>query len=341
MKAKKKYLLTISILLVLIIALTYLLREEKNKRKMPLEIYHSNLKKESKNLFVQGICGEEEIGLMDLPSFKEENLLTYAKYRQLKPQWRVYLVNNHIINEQNKDDIIALSKDSYFLLPYINRYLAFKKGSVRQRIELVNADRDYKVYADIKKADLSKDFLVNVNKYYYLPQDYEPSDLVVIDSKYGFPGKIREEVYKAYVEMEKEARKEGLSLEVNSAYRSYQRQVELYSAYSNIDGQDVADTYSARPGFSDHQSGCAMDILSPGYDFGDFYRSKEAEWLAANSYKFGFIIRYPLNKEEVTGYKYEPWHLRYLGKKVAREVYEKKLSYDEYYAYYIKLNKEI
>lgn len=126
---------------------------------------------------------------------------------------------------------------------------------------------------------------------------------------------------------------EGLNLVLRSAFRSYDTQANLYQQYVARDGKKKADTYSAQPGHSEHQTGLAFDLgNTEGSD--DFLESfedtKEGQWLARHAHEYGFIIRYPKGKSDITGYQYEPWHLRYLGKETATKVYESGHTLEEY-----------
>ena len=184
-------------------------------------------------------------------------------------------------------------------------------------------------YADPDKYGVE----VLVNKFYYLGESYVPDDLVELGS-YGY-GSLRKVAYDAYVNMYEAAKKDGISFYVTSSYRSYETQVRLYNNYLETDPQEKVDIYSARPGFSDHQTGYTVDILKSGYDFGNFYTTDASKWLALNAYKYGFICRYPEGLEQATGYEYEPWHYRYVGD-IATKVYKSGLSYDEFFAKYIE-----
>lgn len=160
------------------------------------------------------------------------------------------------------------------------------------------------------------DGVMIVNKTYSLPSDYGPGDLT-------------DECWAAFRELQDAAASEqGLSMYVVSGYRSYSTQDGLYNRYVSQDGQAAADTYSARPGHSEHQTGLAIDVNSVSYSFAN---TAEGQWLAANAHRFGFIIRYPESKQSVTGYMYEPWHIRYVGKTLAPKVYESGLCLEEYF----------
>ena len=110
----------------------------------------------------------------------------------------------------------------------------------------------------------------------------------------------------------------GLNIWIQSGYRSYNLQESLYNKYVNRDGKLAADTYSARPGYSEHQTGLAFDLNSIS---DDFQYTSEGKWVNENAWRYGFILRYPKSKESITGYKYESWHLRYVGKDLASKLY--------------------
>lgn len=152
-----------------------------------------------------------------------------------------------------------------------------------------------------------------VNKNYSIPQSYAPG--------------LQNVAYSAFLDLKRDAAAAGFNIELLSGYRSYETQNRLYNNYVATYGQAEADTFSARPGTSEHQTGLAMDVGWIDDAYGD---TPSGKWLAANCYKYGFIIRYPKNKENITGYKYEPWHIRYLGTNIAKDVYDSGLCLEEY-----------
>ena len=152
------------------------------------------------------------------------------------------------------------------------------------------------------------------NKTYSLPSDYNP-------------GRLLNETMNAFNNLKAAAANEGMTFWISSGFRSYTTQKNLYANYVAGYGKEAADTFSARAGHSEHQTGLAMDVNYIEDWFGD---TKEGKWLAENAHKFGFIIRYPKSKEAITGYKYEPWHIRYLGVDIATSVYESGLCLEEY-----------
>lgn len=152
------------------------------------------------------------------------------------------------------------------------------------------------------------------NKTYLLPADYAP-------------GRILPEAQTAFDTMRAAAKEEGLTLKIVSGYRSYQKQDKVYHNYAARDGAALADRYSARAGSSEHQTGYAMDINSVRQSFAE---TKEGKWLAAHCAEYGFILRYPKDKEAETGFMYEPWHIRYLGVELAQKITESGLCLEEY-----------
>ncbi len=159
--------------------------------------------------------------------------------------------------------------------------------------------------------------LLVANKTYSLPKDYDP-------------GKILDPVQKAFDDMVKAAKKDGVSLYICSGYRSYSKQKSIYNRYVEKNGRADADTYSARPGHSEHQTGLSMDINTIDYSF---HKTKEGKWLIAHAEDYGFIMRYPEGKQSITGYKFEPWHYRYVGTKWAKMINESGLCMEEYFGF--------
>ena len=151
------------------------------------------------------------------------------------------------------------------------------------------------------------------NKTYALPENYNPG--------------VDKTAQAAFNEMQAAAAKDGRQLTICSGFRSYTTQKGLYDRYCARDGKAAADRYSARPGHSEHQTGLAFDINRAS---SAFTSTPEAKWLSENCWKYGFIIRYPEGKENITGYMYESWHIRYLGKDLAKKVYDSGLTLEEY-----------
>lgn len=177
-----------------------------------------------------------------------------------------------------------------------------------------------------------------VNKQHALPSDYIPDDLVIPDVRFPFtedlPQKqLRKIAADALEELFAAGDEAGMDLFALSGYRSYDRQDAIFAANVDKHGEEVANTFSARPGESEHQSGLTMDVTCPevGYDLTtEFGETKEGKWIKEHAGEFGFIVRYPEEKQDITEYQYEPWHLRYVGEKAAIEIMEKGITLEEY-----------
>lgn len=180
---------------------------------------------------------------------------------------------------------------------------------------------------------------VVVNKERALPADYIPPDLVEPNVPFPFDEKVEKRLMRAEAAgaLEKlfaAAKADGIELYAVSGYRSYRTQKSLFDTYVKTQGAEHAGMYSAVPGKSEHQTGLAMDVSGADAKTRleeSFAATPEGKWLAANCAKFGFIIRYGQGKEDVTGYAYEPWHLRYVGKDIAEEITSRGLALEDYF----------
>lgn len=284
--------------------------------------------------------------ILEEKEFLKNNLDRYIAYQKenntLSIKQVVSLVNQDIdmITMNYTDEIGQFIKEPYFIKENLKRYMDYQKlekTDPKTTVSYVNSNLDYPYYTNTIKADLTKGLFIIVNKYYALTSDYVPEHLINIETKYGVSGQMNQTAYEAFKKMFEEAQKSNLTLYIQSPYRSYQKQNSLYQRYCNQDGKALADTYSARPGYSEHQTGLAIDIVNgAGKSLASFEGTKEFDWMKKNAYQFGFVLRYPKEKEKITGYQYEPWHYRYVGTKVAKEIYESNLTFEEYYAYYLK-----
>lgn len=251
-------------------------------------------------------------------------------YSKLKKENVDIIINNKYVNKIT--DILNLS---YFKESLLNRYITYyntHEYNYIDAITYVNIGLDNNYYTNVINIDNQDDLNVLVNKYHTLDDDYVPTDLVDVKENYRIKAnKLKKVANNNFEKMADNARNEGIILYVGSGYRSYDYQKSLYNYYVSVDGQKEADTYSARPGYSEHQTGLAIDISNRSYNFIED-NSKEYNWLINNSYKYGFILRYPKGNEWITGYIYEPWHYRYVGENIAKYIKDNNLTYDEYIA---------
>lgn len=242
-------------------------------------------------------------------------------------------IKNTIANEYNQY-LPKILSNKYYIKDNLQKYLEYCKinNNVEEVISIINvgADKDWYTYTK-EVTNLSNSMLVN--KFNYLPADYAPDDIISIKNWYAYDGNsIKDEVYDQFIKMWKDAGELGLKLIINSSYRTFERQERIYN--------NSSDEYASRPGFSEHQTGLALDITTDGSIENGFEDTDEFRWLQTNAYKYGFILRYPKGKEYITGYSYESWHYRYLGVDLATKVYESDLTYEEYYAYYCEYKGE-
>lgn len=193
-------------------------------------------------------------------------------------------------------------------------------------------------------APLKNTTLVLVNKQFYLAPEDVPENLIFIgDLNLVVPGPLernymKQEAYDALKRFFQEAERHGHTLFVLSAYRSFMRQQNIYEELLLEDERNIM--LSAKPGHSEHQTGLSVDITSPSVDYRlipDFEHTPEGQFILNNAHKFGFIIRYPKNKEHITGYHYEPWHLRYVGIEVATFINQSGLTLEEFILYHVPL----
>lgn len=191
---------------------------------------------------------------------------------------------------------------------------------VEEPVEQVQDATIYPEDSELPKEPTIKNGVLLANKQHPLPETYAPGEVP--------------EARAAFETMKKAAAKEEINLSAFSTYRDFARQKQLYESYVAKDGQQAADRYSARPGYSEHQTGLTFDIGEVGEErhwaSASFGNTEGGKWLAANAQKFGFILRYPEGREKITGYMYESWHFRYVGKDIATEIYQKGITLEEY-----------
>ena len=217
---------------------------------------------------------------------------------------------------------------------YVDYYNKNQNMTYDNIILNVNMNLDYDFYSNVNTLHNYLDVTTLVNKYNKLPDNYEIDDLVTLDNEYSKKGeKVREVIYNDLKKMFDEAKKDNINLNVISGFRTNEKQDTLFNNSIKKNGLDHALIYSAKPGYSEHQLGLAIDINSVEESFKN---TNEYKWLKNNSYKYGFIERYPEGKEKITGFGYEPWHYRYLGVDVAAKIFTENITYEEYVVKFLK-----
>ena len=370
-KNNKKMILILIIVIILILSLVYILMPKNyGYNKKAIEVFKENdLYEQIKDKKIYSKTLEEAI---NQNSFNKEYFLEYLDIKYIDDKDFISNINkllnlgygskdinaiynkipdsvNIIIDSKYNKDIINIMNLSYFKIDNLKRYLDYDIMEVKSIYDISNIKKDFNyedvvtyVNANLDKEYYSSDNLISnedaskidvlVNKYHKLDENYEPSDLTIIDSKYASgTQKLRKEAQIKFEEMASDMAKENLKIYAGSTYRSYTYQKGLYDRYVKKDGFAAAETYSARSGYSEHQLGLAVDIVNGKWDYLS-ENDKEYDYLVKNSYKYGFILRYPRGSEYITGYMFEDWHFRYLGIELATKVFNSGLTYDEYIA---------
>ena len=278
---------------------------------------------------------------------KEISKLDYSKEsikiieKEVSKKNQDYLIDNQI----KETEVIPIIKETYYIDDYLIQYLEYQKTNVdkstKDIITAVNTHINEPFYTNTAKTDTTIGKYVILNKHYYADKNYKAKDLIQIDSEYSLYGstykiELSKECFEAFLKMYNDAKEAGYGFKINSAYRSYEKQETLYNNYVAKDGEEQADTYSARPGYSEHQTGYAFDIRDYPYTNEDYSQTKSFTWVSENAYKYGFILRFPEDKEHITGYQYESWHYRYCGIDCSTYIHNHNITYEEYYEYFIK-----
>jgi D-alanyl-D-alanine carboxypeptidase len=234
-------------------------------------------------------------------------------------------------------DPIEQGKDSlpYYREENAERYEQYSlenpEMDFAQAVVYVNIGLDRGFYEDIKPAENIYSLYVLVNKTYKLPDDFKP-ELIKLSDSLCVPGKgeqhLRKEASEAFTKMSEDAKKEGLNIQAYGTYRSISVQNDIWNnAIKSGRTREDVDSLNARGGHSEHHTGLAVDVIRNNYSVAD---TPEYAWYKDKAHEYGFIVRYPEGKEHITGYKHEPWHLRYVGPEIAMRVYESGLTYEEF-----------
>lgn len=247
-------------------------------------------------------------------------------------------VNLTIETEDKIPDYIGLS---YYKEENIKRYEKYQqehpKFPYEKIVANVNIGLDYPFYECVNLVQNVHDITVLVNKYNKLPDDYKP-ELVELDASLCVVGRgpqyLRKEAAEALVKMHDDAKQEGLNITAYGTYRSIATQHAIWNnAINSGRTKEDVDSLNSRGGHSEHHTGLAVDVVVNNYSVEN---TKEFAWYSENADEYGFIIRYPEGKENITGYNYEPWHLRYVGPEIAKDIVKRGLTYEEYYVMFLE-----
>ncbi len=238
-----------------------------------------------------------------------------------------------VLEFSKKDRVLYLEEFleyDFSRLRLFDDYVAYSNDSGENAyttIVYVNLNSNKEEYKDpIIVSEFSTDMLVN--KHFKLDDKFVPKDLVDIDTKYtdGDKLKLNREAYNAFKKMYKDNK----NIYINTAYRSFDDQTELCNYYKKLYGDSYVTKYVAKPRFSEHETGLAIDVASKNSL--TFIKSDEYKWMIDNAYKYGFIYRFSDEFEKITGFRAEPWHYRYVGIDISKKIHDKEMSFEEYYA---------
>ena len=294
--------------------------------------------------------------------FNEKYIKTYVKIDYVDQKHIIRNINklikkgysnsdiNIILSHGTDESVTEFTKrdkvnylEEFFSLDYAklenyDRYEAYSDETGENEIDTVievNLNLDKEDYTDSVLVDeFSTDMVIN--KHRHLSEDFKPNDLVEASLEYASENGIflSRLAYNAFKSMSDAASKEGYGIVINSAYRSFQDQQDITDLYFKYYGQEYVDKYIAKPGYSEHQTGLAIDVGSKSVSI--FANSKENTWMLDNAYKYGFIQRYTKRDENLTGFRYEAWHYRYVGKEIAKYCHDhNNMSLEEYFVIFL------
>lgn len=293
-----------------------------------------SVKQISKNIKEANYKKTDEYKLIQVGYSKDEIKIINNKTNK---DFITYLLDNDY--DKTYIDIIS---EKYYIKENLKKYIDYYEDNIDTKtsdiVAVINTGTNKEYYTDIKETDITKGNLMINNKYYKLPDNYQPDDLVKIKNwySYGDNNKIKKEVYDSFLKMFEAAKKDKITLIINSAYRSEKEQKKTYNDILKNNTKEFTDKKAARPGHSEHQTGLALDLITYGANGDNFDKTDAFIWLQNNAHEYGFILRYPKGKEYLTGYTYESWHYRYVGVEVATAIHDNDITFDEYYAYYVK-----
>lgn len=245
-----------------------------------------------------------------------------------------------ILSLEYNEHIIPFMEEKYFIYSKMNEYLQYKEKNKKKEynkiVQLVNVEMHIDWLDNQKETDTSKNELMLVNRIYGLSEDFVPSDLVDVPTQFAYSGKkLSESVLNKVIELINAGKEAGYTFVISDGYRSYDEQKDIYDAYSDYYGISETDTFVARPGHSEYQTGMTFDLKPYNKVIDDVSTNEEYLWLKDNAHKFGFIFRFNKEHEVLTGFPSASWRLRYVGEDAATIIYNEGICFEEYYAYFV------
>ena len=279
-----------------------------------------------------------------ISSYTDEYILSLKDKGYNKNTINYVLINfkkgdiKSLINQKYNKDIEKMITLSYFDYELYDRYLNSAKDDedIERTVLKVDLDLDKGSYEDTTEETNPDSLTALVNKHRYINEDYEPNDLVDMSDEYANnyyrQMQLRSEAYEMFKKMVDDAKTQDIKFYAESGYRTFKFQRTLYNNYVNVNGYTKANMYAARPGFSEHQLGTAIDVANV-YTIDE--DDPEYKWIERNGYKYGYVFRYTESWQDLTGFAPESWHIRYVGIEAATKMHKENISFEEYWIKYV------
>lgn len=250
-------------------------------------------------------------------------------------------IQNYILENEYNKYYLELISAKYFISANFKDYITYHNKlsdyDTDKLVAYVNTASYKESYEDTVESNTENPLTTLVNKNNFISKDYKPNDLEDVSVMYSYEGrKLSDTAYVPFKEMFNQMSEAGLYPILYRGYRSYSEAEELFETYKSDYGERTADEMLTRAGFSENQLGLSVSILSYYHASDDFETTDEYKWLEENAYKYGFILRYPKNKEYITKYEFDPTYYRYVGEEIALIIHDENLTFEEYVSYYLK-----
>lgn len=251
---------------------------------------------------------------------------------------------DELLKRKYDEKYIEFIREKYFLFDNLDKYIEYQKENDEEEnskiVAIINTEANVDWFDNEKQTDVSKKELMLVNRIYGLNSDFEAEHIESVPIKYAYDGmKLSKVVINNIADLCDSAYEEGYTFVVSEGYRTYKEQSKLYNNYADSFGKSEADKYVARPGHSEYETGLSFDLVPYNKQYKNPKKSEEYKWLRDNAYKYGFIFRFESGKEDLTGLDEDIWRLRYVGTNAALTIKNEGICFEEYYAYYVRGEK--
>lgn len=252
-------------------------------------------------------------------------------------------IKNELLNQKYNEYLVPFASEKYFIYDNLNKYIEYYKQNkydYAKVVSIINTEANIEWIDNERETDTSKKELMLVNRLYGLNKDFEVEDVVEVPVKYAYYNvKISNSILDNIIDLCESAKTEGYTFVVSNGFRSYKDQQDLYNTYVNDFGKSEADQIVARPGHSEYETGLTFNLEIYGKNYDNEEASEEYVWLKENAHKFGFIFRFPKDKEDITLFNSDLFKLRYVGVDAATIINNEGICFEEYYAYYLRGEK--